>query len=389
MSKSFLIFSASFLYTLTFYGQVTFGTADHVMELSGQLSSFYNYRFQQLGVNTLDHNRFDLRDAIVQFEGRTRKSFGYELQVDLADLAQNQGGIRDFENPGLMDAFLYKKIQFIEIRAGYMKVPYSWQSLVPFFRSPFWQRAEIARGDFFSRRDIGLMTHFEFFKNMLEVDAGIFNGTGEAALRGRNDASGAPEFIGRASLSWPSRYRLQFFDLVHTPLPVFLLALNGRYTRRDLPSGEAFPAGSTGEYGTRMIDGKKFSSSADFNFMFRGFSLNAEYHRIGNRLFDTTSYLFQGTPYSFNKGYFLTGALVLQTQYFMRKLKTGIALRFEDLNINDLSPGATRRLSFALMWMPYSYSTAIKIQFTRILAKEPIADIQYPSFIRAGWQWKF
>ena len=46
--------------------QITLGTKDHVIELSGQLSTFYNYRFQEVGNSTLDHNRFDLRDAIVR-----------------------------------------------------------------------------------------------------------------------------------------------------------------------------------------------------------------------------------------------------------------------------------------------------------------------------------
>jgi hypothetical protein len=270
-----------------------------------------------------------------------------------------------------------------------MKLPYSFQSLVPFFRSPYWQRAEIARGDFFSRRDVGFLAHLELFKNRIEIDAGVFNGTGEGALRGRNDASGAPEFVARTFFSWPTRYRYQFFDLVHTPVPMFGLGLNGRYTRRDLPDGEVFPQGTTGEYGTRMIDGFKTSTSADFSFQFKGFSINAEIHRLLHRPFDTLSYLFQGTPPSFNEGFFYTGALVLQTQYFFKSIKTGISARWEDLNINDLAPGSTQRLSFALMWMPRSYSSALKIQFTRILEREALADIKYPAFIRAGWQWKF
>lgn len=382
----FFFWAAACSYALA---QFTLGTRDHVIELSGQLSGFYNYRFQDPGGNTFDHNRFDLRDAIFQIEGRTRNSFGYELQMDFADLAQNQGAIRDFENPGLMDAFIYKKIKFIELKAGYMKLPYSWQSMVPFFRSPFWQRAEIARGDFFSRRDVGFIAHLDLLQNKIEIDAGIFNGTGEGALRGRNDASGAPEFVGRVFFTWPSRYRYQYFDLVHVPVPVFGLGLNARYTRRDLPQGETFPPGTTGEYGIRMIDGVKQSSSVDFNFQFRGFSLNAEFHRIKSTPFDTATFLFQGTPRSFNKGYFLNGALVLQAQYYLRKWKTGMSARFEDLNINDLAPGATRRLSFAIMWMPRSYASALKIQFTRILKREALADIQYPSFVRAGWQWKF
>lgn len=369
--------------------QITLGTKDHVIELSGQLSTFYNYRFQEVGNSTLDHNRFDLRDAIIQLEGRTRSAFGYELQMDFADLMQNQGVITDFENPGLMDAFMFKQFHNFEIRAGYMKVPYSWQSLVPFFRSPFWQRAEISRGDFFSRRDVGILLHTDLLHKLIEIDAGVFNGTGEASLRGRNDASGAPEFIGRAFLSWPARYRYQYFDLVHVPVPVLGLGLNGRYTRRDLPAGEAFPTGTNGAFGLRMIDGTKASSSVDFNFQFRGFSLNAELHRIVSSPFDTSSFLFRGTPFSFNQGYITTGALVLQTQYFFRKIKTGVAARFEDLNIHDLAPGNTQRLSLALMWMPRSYSSALKIQFTRILTREALADIQYPAFIRAGWQWKF
>jgi hypothetical protein len=122
-----------------------------------------------------------LRDAIVQVEGRTRSAFGYELQMDFADLMQNQGVITDFENPGLMDAFMFKQFHNVEIKAGYMKVPYSWQSLVPFFRSPFWQRAEISRGDFFSRRDVGVLLHTELLHNLIYGE-GIFKLAGSLPL---------------------------------------------------------------------------------------------------------------------------------------------------------------------------------------------------------------
>jgi len=88
--------------------------------------------------------------------------------------------IIDGENPGLMDAYVkYKGLKFIDIQVGYGKTPYSRNSLVPFFLSPYWQRAQITRGDIFSRRDIGVTLSQSFWKQRINVYGGIYNGIGE------------------------------------------------------------------------------------------------------------------------------------------------------------------------------------------------------------------
>jgi hypothetical protein len=369
------------------FAQLTLSNGDHTVEISGIISSYYNYRFNKPGDKDFDRNRFDLRDAGLQLEGRYKKIAGYEFQIDFADLIQNQGGIRDFENPGLMDAFMYLRITpNIRIKGGYSKLPYSFTSITPFVRSPFWQRAEIARGDIFSRRDIGASVQATALQEKIVGEFGVYNGLGESSLRGINDKSGVPEFVGRMQFSYPVRYRYNLIDTRHSPIPMFAIGVNGRYTRRFLLPGENFPTGTTGEFGVKVIDGTRYVYGGDFNFMFRGFSLQAEIHQVKNMPQDSSNFLLAGTPSSFNKGFSRSGGYLVQANYFSKQLKSIFSVRYDELNINDLLPGQSERISFAYAYQLRSYDSMIRIQFTRILNAEPIAGIKYASLIRVGWQ---
>jgi hypothetical protein len=275
----FLLFT---FFSAKIFAQVSITNGLHVLEISGALSTYYNYRELKPGEFDKKKNRFNLRDAALTFEGRVQKVFGYQLQVDFADLVQNAAGNVDYENPGLMDAFIYANLHpNLRLTAGYFKLPYSFGSLTPFSQSPYWQRAEFIRGDFFSRRDVGAMLSTNLLNRKVEILAGVFNGTGEIALGGDNDPSGQVEYVGRISFSYPARYRRQIIDTRVSPIPFFNLGLNYRYTERNLPEGERFIQGSTGEYGLKMINGTKSVSGADFSFHFKGLSLQAEVHEIG------------------------------------------------------------------------------------------------------------
>ena len=69
--------------------QVTIGNGENSLEISGVLSTYYNYRILENGVNEKDKNRFNLRDAQIQLEGREGKNWEYKLQIDFADITQS------------------------------------------------------------------------------------------------------------------------------------------------------------------------------------------------------------------------------------------------------------------------------------------------------------
>jgi hypothetical protein len=370
--------------------QFSFSTGDHVLEVSGMLSSYYNYRELKQGEVDKQKNRFNLRDASFTLEGRVKKVFGYQLQMDFADMAQNAAGNVDDENPGLMDAFVYANVfSKVRVKVGYMKVPYSFGSLTPFYQSPYWQRAEFLRGNFFGRRDVGALIQTDFFNRKLEVWTGVFNGLGEKSLNGDNDASGGLEFAGRISFSYPARYRFQFIDKRVSRIPFFSLGINHRYSLRNMPAGENLIPGSAGEYGIKVLDGKKYLSGVDFSFHYLGFSLQAEIHQLLGRPNDTTSFLLGGTSLKDNEGFFRSGCEIVQLNYFWKRARTGFSVRYENMNVNDLFAGSTSRLTYALFYAIKGTESMIKANYTSILSEDAIDPLKYTAQFRIGWQWMF
>jgi hypothetical protein len=177
--------------TYSSFAQLTLGNGKHVLEITGSLSTYYNHRVIKPDATNQNKNkdRFRLRDAQLQLEGRYKNILEYELQVDFVDLASSATGIIDAENPGLMDAyFIYKGLKFVHIQVGYGKLYYSRSSMVPFVYSPYWQRAELVRGNLFSRRDVGVTLMKGFWRQRVNLYAGVYTGLGELSLRGDNDA---------------------------------------------------------------------------------------------------------------------------------------------------------------------------------------------------------
>ena len=200
--------------------QISISTGEHNIEISARISTFYNHRFLKEGENDRDKNRFRLRDAQLILEGRLKDEWEYEVQVDFADIGSNISGDVDPENPGLMDAFVtYKGLDVFNIKLGYSKLPYSRSSLTPFPYSTYWQRALIARGDIFSRRDVGVTLYKDYWKKRVNAYAGIYTGLGEFSISGDNDASGNLEFIARVDLSYPAPMKYRQVDYIHTPIP--------------------------------------------------------------------------------------------------------------------------------------------------------------------------
>jgi hypothetical protein len=379
------------LTTLVSYTQISFTNGEHNLQISGSLSSYYNHRFLKSGEFDQKKNRFRLRDAQVQIEGKYKNSIEYEFQVDFADLASANSGTIDPENPGLMDAYIvFKQIPFLDVKVGYGKTPYSRSSFVPFMFSPYWQRAELVRGDVFSRRDIGLTLSSFFWKQRINVYAGAYTGLGEIGLKGDNDASGNPEVIGRIDLAYPSRYRYRDIDTKITPIPMFALGFNGRYTDKTQPQVTFLPIYSSGEYLIKLIDGKKSGIGADFTFQYMGFSAQFEIHQMIIKPSRMNSFLFQGTSPEFNEGYVRAGGYYTQFNYFSKSLRTIFSIRYETLNINDLANGELQRFCAALAYQFKNINAMVKAQYFLNLNEETqINPLKWNEQIRIGIQYIF
>jgi hypothetical protein len=366
------------------FSQISLTNGQHNLEISGTISTFYNQRFYTEGnpENRIDDNpnlpfdkgkdRFALRDAQFQFEGRVGKDWEYELQIDFADLV-NTTDVG--ENPGLMDAWAqYKGLKILDIRAGYQKIPYSRNSLVPFIYSPFWQRSEMTRGEFFSRRDIGITLEKALWNQRVNLYAGLYTGMGEQILTkygGDNDPSGNFEYVARADVAFPSRYRYRDFDINHSPIPMFAIGLAARYVKRTYSS---FLPGD--DYYLRVISGEKQMATADFSFQYKGFSAQAEYHLAqinptqnidpdaGNERFrenrGTKDFKIGDLPTSF----FRAGGFLGTLSYSNRKLKSILSIRYDNFNPNDLVKENTEEtLSFAYAYMINAFNAMLKMQY--------------------------
>lgn len=372
------------------HAQVTISDGRHVMEISGGISTYYNHRVLKPTSDNRNKDRFRLRDAQIQIEGRIGNLYEYELQVDFVDLASFATGEIDPENPGLMDAYIrYKGLKFVDVQVGYGKLYYSRSSLTPFTRTPYWQRAQIVRGNMFSRRDVGVTLMKNFWRQRINMYAGAYTGLGEITLRGDNDASGGLEYVGRVDVAYPTRYRYRDIDDRVTPIPMFSVGLNGRYAEKNLPEGRSFPSFSTGEFGLKVINGERYAYGLDAAFMYMGFSGSFEIHQMRMIPQNANDPLFQGFLPEQTNGYILAGGNVSQLNYFSKKLKSIISVRYEELDLSDLIPGKSQRLSAALAYQIRGFDSMIKFQYFQILAEETIDPIRWTEQFRIGWQLNF
>lgn len=376
--NKYILYVFSSLFFISFEqadAQVTLSNGEHVLEISGRLSTYYNERNLKPTNNNRNKDRFRLRDAQVQFEGRIRDEWAYELQVDFVDLAVAGTGEIDPENPGLMDAWVkYKGLDFMDIQVGYGKLPYSRNSLVPFFASPYWQRAQLTRGEFFSRRDAGITLSTSTWKQRIKLYAGAYTGLGEFSLRGDNDATGNLEYVTRAELAFPSRYRYRDIDYFVSPVPMFVVGANARYSDRRLPEGRNFPEDLGGRYGLRAIDGERYIYGFDVAFQYMGFSAQFEAHQMLAKPQSPLDPNFLGFTPEQTDGKFYAGGYIAQANYFWKKAKSIFSVRYEEFNINDLAQGKSQRFSPALAYQFNGFDAMVKFQYFYIISEEEVLD---------------
>jgi hypothetical protein len=371
--------------------QLTITNGKHVLEISGSYSSYYNDRQLKSGEEDRSKNRFKLRDAELDLEGRVGADYEYNVKVDFADMAaNNQGATIDPENPGLMEANIkYKGFHFLDIEMGYGKLYYSRSSMSTFYSSPYWQRAELVRGSVFSRRDIGVTLMKNFWNQRANIYVGAYTGLGELSIAGENDESGQLEYIGRFDISYPSRYRYREIDDRVTPIPMFSVGVNGRFMNKKLPAGAVFPTDAASSYGLKVIDGKRYVYGLDASFQYMGFSGQFEIHQIKSEPQNENDPLFQNLIRQQTKGYILSGGYIAQANYFIKNMKTIVSARYEELDLNDLVKGKSERFSTAVAYQMSGYNAMIKFQYFSILREESIDPLKWNEQFRIGMQFQF
>jgi hypothetical protein len=350
--------------------QLSINNGSHSLEITGGVTTFYNHRFYPKTATDLKKNRFGLRDAQLQLEGRIGTKYEYEFQADFADIFST---INDAENPGLMDAnFTYKGLKYVEIKTGYQKINYSRSSMVPFIYSPFFQRAEMVRGELFSRRDVGVTLQSSILKQLVNIYGGVYSGLGETILKGDNDASGKPEYAGRVDLAYPSRFRYNDIDSRDTPIPMFVIGANARYAEKNVSLGEDFQI--------KTVAGKKSLYGMDMAFQYRGFSAQYEIHQM--KAYPTSTRPLLG----YDTDYLRAGGYAIHANYFSKKLKSLVAIRYDEFNPTDLVVGNTMNtISYAFNYFINGSNSVIKVQYWQRLKQDNINTQWNDDQIRVGW----
>jgi hypothetical protein len=257
-----------------------------------------------------------------------------------------------------------------------MKIPFCRSSLVPNTESPFLQRPNVARGGTFSRRDLGATIRYSIFNKKINIYAGAFNGLGTQSLLGDNDQSGTLEYTGRLELSYPARYRHIETDLVHVKVPMFSIGVDGRYANKKTTFGVDYPY--------EILDGRKTSYSANADFAYQGFSLHAEAIQMKLKPNDTTLLFSKPT------NYFMTGGVIASANYYIKKIKTIVAVRYDDFNPNDLVKGDKEAsMSFALNYLMDGHRSCLKLQYWKRLKDKDANAVWSEDQLRLAYQLMF
>lgn len=322
--------------------QFSFTHGNHSLQLSGLISGYYNHRFlnpdvagnylnnnPSTGVLDYQKNTFAMNNLRMQFEGRIGNTWEYELQVDFSRLGQSQN-IGEF--PALTDGWIrYKGFPAFDITLGYQKLPYSRLSLTPFKKEVYWQRAEVVRGNIFSRRDAGVVLSKGFWGDRLRVQAGAFTGQGEyimtAVTEGDNDPSGTLEYVGRIDFSWPRVYKYnEVLDTRVSNQPNFSLGLNARHVKRlrSLPG--------LADYDLKVVQGNRTAAGFDFVAEYQGFSALIESHLLTYRPEGADTARLRGR----NTDYFRAGGIVAQLNYYAKPWNSSLSVRYDNFSPNDL-----------------------------------------------------
>jgi len=370
-------------------------SGSNVVKIGTIVSSYLDFRDYPTGTTRdLTKNTFKAKDARIDITGKSGEDYEYHLQLDFA----GWGSTYAPDAQPLDDAnFTYKGFRkLFNINFGYGKVPYSLNSLVEHYQSAYWERPQVSKGDFFSRRDLGIRLDRSFWNERIRASAGMYTGVGEVVLGGTNDPSGGFEYIGRVEFSYPEgHHHEEIIDTKGLTTPNISIGLNGRYSKRNLPAGTSFLAGETGgllnskdsalDY--KVVNGEKYILGMDVSILYRGFSAQFETHTLKGTPQNANDPLLMGLPTSVTNNYFKAGGWYSTLNYFIKPAKTILSVRYDELNASDLVPGISKHLAAGISYQVKGYNSMIKFEFDRNLSEtESINTHKWDNEYRIGWQ---
>lgn len=348
MQKYILCFFLLFA-QLYSYAQFSLSKGNDNFQISLRSCTFYNYRFYETDETNLKKNRFRLRDMQVEFKSKFGNQWKIVLQADLADFAS--GSTQDEDN-GLMEAHV-TYLPFNngpEVKFGFDKLPYSRSSMTSLYSTPFFSRSEVASGDFFARRDVGLTLTQGFKNDRIIFYGGAYTGLGEASLKGDNDASGNLEYLGRVELSYPTKFRYNDIDDKISQRPMFSVGANARYAEKKTDSGV--------DYVIKTVNGKKKVMGVDFAFQWKGFSFLYEIHKAHLIPNDTMRVANSGANYINAGGY------LCQLVYKYKPWHSVVGVRYDEINPNDLIQNdINRSITYSYRYTFPSSNTSLMVNY--------------------------
>ncbi len=381
------------------FAQFTFTNGNNSLELSGYLIGFYQYRPQFPGdpkAGDYKKDVFDLDDARFNIKGWNRLGFKFELEINFADIPAFIITPTDQTAMPLTEANVSYINPYVNIKAGYFKLPFSPSSMIDKVPSPYLARAEIANGTYFSRRDVGFMLFKDLWHQRINLYGGIVSGNGELVVAGQSDPNGKPEYFGRVEFA-SAYYRLEELDKRDLQIPLVRFGADARYNVKSYFSGDGTGTTTYNSGNIMTIDGKKISYGADAAFMWHGFSAQFEMDW-------STNIPAAGTPLAeqlagYNTLYFRDGGYLVQANYYNKLLRSAFAVRYDEFNPSDLSGsyGANgtfsgsqeRTVTFAYNFFALPSNMVIKIHYALRL-KEPDIDQKWKEDeFRAGFQYTF
>ena len=394
-----LILAIAALLPASCFAQFTFTNGNNSLQLSGYVVAFYQYRPQFAGdpkAGNYKKNTFDLDDARFNMRGFVRGGLNFNIELNFADIIAFAGNINDQTAVPLTEAWVGYNNPYLNIKAGYFKLPFSPSSMIDKIPSPFLARSTIANGTYFSRRDAGVMVFRDFWHQRISLYAGIVSGNGELILIGKSDPNGKPEYFGRVELS-TAYYRHEELDKRNLVIPIARIGADIRYNDKTTFAGDGTGVSAYSTGNVMTIDGKKISYGADAAFMWHGFSAQFEMDWSNN-------VARPGTPLaeqlaSYNTKYFKNGGYLVQANYYNRKLRSAFAVRYDEFNPSDLagvyasngsfSGEQQRTVTFGYNFFALPYNLTLKFHYA-LRFKQPDTGIKWKEDeFRGGFQYTF
>jgi len=228
---------------------------------------------------------------------------------------------------------------YLDIKVGYMKVPYGLLNLEDKIGSAFLERTKFGNGDYDPRRDAGVMLEKSFWHKHIDLSAGVYSGMGENIIFGVQDPSGRFSYAGRAEFSNVPLKWVEW-DMNNRSQPAFRLGLNAKENDKTQFSGNGSLTWDANGENVRTIDGEKFSYGGDATAMWHGFSAIFEWtqsemtpHNDGNGL---EALLAQESAVSHKQvNHLYDGAWYLEGAYYSGLLRSGVAVRYDEYNLEQ------------------------------------------------------